>query len=119
MKIIIKKVYYCDYCKKHSLRSLTKHEEHCTLNPNRVCGFCGNQSDLNPIIEKLGLKAKIKHHIDVNEIYLEIDYECPACTLAIIRLLNDKSDEEIICNFNYNEAVAKWWNEHNINGENL
>ena len=42
MKIITKKVYYCDFCKKHGLSSghLQQHEKHCTNNPKRICGVC-------------------------------------------------------------------------------
>jgi hypothetical protein len=39
MRFKEKKVYYCDYCKKHSLSASTMsiHEKHCTMNPNRKC----------------------------------------------------------------------------------
>lgn len=40
----VKKVnrYYCDFCKKSGCSAgvLKRHEDACTLNPNRKCGMC-------------------------------------------------------------------------------
>ena len=124
MKIITKKVYYCDYCNKHSLRPLTKHEERCTLNPNRVCGFCGSQLDLMQIVKKLRDKIKTDEtyqFIELSDIYDEIDYDCPGCTLALIRLLNAEYKHEFsitLNDFDYNKARLQWWEDHNLNVNN-
>ena len=55
MKIKTKKVYYCEYCKRHGLSSyyMKRHEKYCTLNPGRACRMCGSdQGDLADVIEK-------------------------------------------------------------------
>ena len=43
MKTKTKKVYYCEYCKKHGLHSgyMLSHEESCKMNPQRVCNLNG------------------------------------------------------------------------------
>ena len=56
MRTVLKKVYYCDFCKKKGLSasSISKHEKHCTLNPKRECRLCKNYSlkeDECPICE--------------------------------------------------------------------
>jgi len=39
VKILEKKVYYCDYCKKHRMtkNSMEIHEGKCLYNPKRIC----------------------------------------------------------------------------------
>jgi len=64
----VKKVnrYYCEFCKKSgcSARWIRKHEERCTLNPNRYCGYCHlldqKQSDLNELMALLPDPKKYK-----------------------------------------------------------
>jgi len=43
MKTVKRNRYYCDFCKKSGgyAGHMRKHEERCTLNPNRKCGVCG------------------------------------------------------------------------------
>ena len=108
MKTKIKKVYYCEFCKRHSLSSLISHELHCTMNPDRKCRLCGREKSLTPIIEKW---KKIKEEIErekgkfkegiPGEIYEEIksrihfskiqedltNFNCPICTFSIIRIV--------------------------------
>jgi hypothetical protein len=64
MKTKIKKVYYCEFCKKKTMtiNSMTLHEKHCTLNPNRECRLCKSLS-----LEK---------------------GECPICKFSHYRLTN-------------------------------
>jgi len=128
MKVKKKNVYYCDFCKKKSLRSLKIHEKHCTANPDRECRLCDNKS-IKPIIEKYRklfylreVKGKIfeweylkvipvfKKKFTLKDIINELDYICPNCILAIIRCLGlnryymgDKFK------FNYKKALDKWW----------
>lgn len=63
MKIKNKKVYYCDFCKKHSLSapSISKHEKHCIKNLDRVCRLC-EYSNSTPLDKttKLKIIEKIK-----------------------------------------------------------
>ena len=109
MKVKIKKVYYCDYCKKRSLRSLANHETHCTANPNRECRLCGRIS-IKKIIEKYkgyfevstvmnsrfgyeyeGIEVKFLKDFTLEDIRNEVRNDdgtpCPMCLLAISRNL--------------------------------
>lgn len=55
MKTLIKKVYYCDFCKKKGLshHSMVRHELICSQNPenNRPCYTCGNCKMQNILVE--------------------------------------------------------------------
>lgn len=102
MKTIKKNVYYCDFCKKRSLRSLEKHEGRCTGNPNRSCGVCGREGkDLQPIVDAFKKRFIINSYFEVtegtvyvvnwlvepttlDEIRKSVD-NCPACILAVLR----------------------------------
>lgn len=131
MKTKVKKVYYCDYCKKKNLSAsaISKHEKHCTGNPKRECRMCENQHDYSLIAK--GFKDRYKIIIEnpsiscnaeilwtgkpitLDEIYDIID-GCPACTLTIIRLsgLNDWLFNDVLY-FDYMKEVRKWWAEVN------
>jgi hypothetical protein len=108
MKILTKKVYYCDFCKKHSLSSYTikEHEKHCTCNPNRECKMC----------EDGPLTFEIKTTSPSLTKYIEIDKNmCPACILSFARLnkidiVKIKGTSET---WYYKEAHDKWWIEKN------
>lgn len=101
MKTVLKKVYYCDSCKKRylSVGRMNKHERGCTLNPERICGLCKNKTkDL--IESKLsGRKLFFKDgqilktpfiNKELTEDEFKTIYEalgkCPYCTLAYLRL---------------------------------
>ena len=88
MKVKIKKVYYCDFCRKHSLRPLVKHEEHCTANPNRKCGLC----------KKSGVPTEV---ID--------DGECPLCTFSMLRQSGKLSSSEFVLE----DELQKYWDDQN------
>ncbi len=111
-------VYYCDFCKKKSLRSLKIHEKHCTANLDCECRLCDNKS-IKPIIEKyreyftvhpMNYAVRFKKEFTLKDIVSELDYICPNCILAIIRCLglnryyfNNKFK------FNYKKALDNWW----------
>lgn len=86
MKTIIKKVYYCDFCKKHGLSSgsLKKHEKHCTNNPNRFCRICGFK----------GVPEK--------------EAACPLCEFSRLRQNGTLSTQEKY--FNLKERLDDYWN---------
>ena len=133
MKVVKKNVYYCDFCKKKSLRSLKTHEKHCTGNPDRECRLCDN-AQIKPIIEKYKkyfeliekmddrswcdglISIKIIYHKEftLEDIINELDYRCPNCILAIIRCLElnrwyfDKKYK-----FDYKKELDSWWGEIN------
>lgn len=134
MKTKIKTVYYCEYCGRHRLtsHSIKKHEEHCTLNPHRVCGMCG-LSDLTPLLEKYRNRFKIEKEeaefgTTLNEVQLkwvwtdgEVTIEdiqddvegCPACTLAILRQTAMDRYPSPLDGFDYQKARKEWWQEVN------
>jgi len=83
MKEKIKKVYYCDFCKRHTLtiNSMVKHEKHCTLNPNRICRVCDGEDD-----------------------------DCPMCKFSRIRI-GIKNGIMPKGSFDLKEEMAKYWKE--------
>ena len=122
MKTKTKIVYYCEYCGKHLLRkdSILNHELHCTMNPGRHCGLCGN-SDLFPIVakylvryilvDKNGLRelkwidpfGHDDERVKLENIIEDVDY-CPVCTLAVLRICELNIWETHI-EFNYKKAL--------------
>ena len=126
MRVIKKNVYYCDFCKKKSLRSLKNHEIHCTGNPNRYCQLCNTHS-IKDIIDRYSSyvnitesgpdefgtitgKVEYKKDFTLQDITDDLDYNCPNCTLTILRCVGlnrfyfgDKYK------FDYKEALAEWW----------
>ena len=117
----IRKVYYCEYCGKHSLRPLRKHERYCTANPNRHCRLCGRQG-YEKLIEKyknIGISKDYsredfkKFQEKINELYAEVD-NCPACTLTVIRCVIPTKIQPLI-EWSYDKAREQWWNDVNTN----
>ena len=88
MRVQLKKVYYCDFCKKKgmSAASMSKHEKHCTLNPSRQCGLC------------------ILHSLSSDE--------CPICEFSKLRL-SGKLREEAYNGYSFEKALADYWATHN------
>jgi len=132
MIIKIKKVYYCEYCKKRSLRTLIKHEKHCTLNPNRICRLCGRESILELIaqyketykfvkkIEDKRYEIKWIKKPTINEIMDKVN-GCPICTLTLLRLAFFEPIKERPCSetvqaifkYDYEKALQNWWDIKN------
>jgi len=122
MKVKVKQVYYCDFCKKHSLLPLQKHEEGCTLNPDRYCRLCG-RDDLKPLIAKyantyvlkeeeggFGPETKVEWtngEVKMGDILSDTEH-CPNCTLAILRI-NKLCETHL--GWNYKEALESWWED--------
>ena len=138
MKVIKKNVYYCDFCKKRSLRSLKEHEKHCTGNPDRSCQLCHRPDGIRAIAEKFlakfeiietdafiefntvidgTVKVKWIEEFTLDDVRAEIDqYEegCPNCLLAVIRYagLNRYYFEKRF-KFDYKKELDEWWDCHN------
>lgn len=132
MKTKIKKVWYCSFCPKHSLRSLKNHELHCTANPNRECKLCGRIS-IKEIIEKyrkyFEVSTVMKRQLDYvheevevkflkeftlddikDEVRNDDDIPCPMCLLAISRNLGINRyyfDEKF--KFDFKKELEEWW----------
>lgn len=106
MKIVQKNVYYCEYCKKKSLRKdvIQKHEIYCTMNPGRRCKICEmGEFETKPLSELLELTKKYNKLEVIDNGYgyaIEVDgsltveeFEeirgfvgiCPCCLMAVIK----------------------------------
>ena len=139
MRVIKKNVYYCDFCKKKSLRSLKRHEERCTQNPDRRCGMC-DIIDLNPILDEFEDKFVLcvtehKEHWPGSAIYEEViepiwkdeftlqDIQgavdgCPACILSVVRCLGlNFWYFQGRFKYDFKAARSDWWDA--TNKENL
>jgi hypothetical protein len=122
-----KKVYYCEFCNKHSLASgsLKRHEERCTANPNRVCGMpncsgivseelIGNlikYAEDNVVAEgQLSMVPGSDPYTDIPEAFVRRmmeELECPWCTLTILRVASKRRpDLHIYWQMDF-KAIAK------------
>lgn len=126
MKVKNKKVYYCDFCGKHRLtiNSIENHEKHCTLNPNRECGMCGEKANYKKEIEFVNRNYKIliskrdKKTYGIEGTYcenfrnkikkLKERIDCPACVLSILR---QSKIDNVYFEYDYKEEAEKWWQE--------
>lgn len=126
--------YYCDYCKKAGCSGghLKKHEERCTLNPNRFCGMCNfmdiGQRDLS---EAKQLLPDPKDYKNEENDYGFTEYKkglgeavekampalrdftdsCPACILAALR--QKEIPVPLVTSFNYTKECKAAWQELN------
>ena len=132
MHVTVRKVYYCDFCGKHQLCSITQHETHCTKNPNRQCRMCGRKKSLRVLFRLykyavISTKTDQGYSTDVLHPAIEhIEkalYEftrrtndgqegCPACILTILRN-TPLGKWPAMMNFNYRQASTEWWHEQN------
>lgn len=121
MKIIKKNVYYCDFCKKKGLGKyyIEKHENRCTLNPNRVCGLCG-LSNISDFVDKLKLHFEVKpdnenygldtifwigEKLTLSDLRTWVE-DCPNCLLSLIRQSGLLSYAYNEFHFDYKTEVA-------------
>jgi hypothetical protein len=131
--------YYCDFCKKSgcSAPHLKRHEERCTMNPNRHCGVCDMMEDdvAAPLTELVAMWPNAANYKTKDEFGEVIDYRladdagavleavreasgrCPACILASIRqagipvLMVEKFDFRA-------EMDGVWAEVNEVNAEN-
>lgn len=85
----VKKVnrYYCDHCKKATCQkaAMTRHENGCLRNPNRVCGFCAESAKCDLDTHQLTLKTLIAVLQEHGLEKLKDDAKnCPGCCFAAI-----------------------------------
>ena len=127
--------YYCDFCKKAgcSKYHLKRHEERCTMNPNRHCGICGfleqEQCDIAEV------KKLLPNPDDFKSIMGDLDFECfdddrmrkamkdlmpklrsetndcPACMLAVLR--QGGIPVSFAHEFDFTEECKSAWSEFN------
>lgn len=128
--MIIKKrsVYYCGFCKKHTLtkNSMESHEKHCTANPDRQCRMCLEDSGITMDgDERRKLAGQLKGMILRNReepvepaplewLQKQVD-DCPACILTVVRLAD--MDTGSLTNWddswNYKEETVRRMKELN------
>jgi hypothetical protein len=96
--------YYCDYCKKAncSASSISNHEQHCTMNPNRTCRMCKWQ----PKQKRLTL-TEMKEALAVSFARLRFLVQCPACILATVKQSGKSSYEDY--QFQYGVEAEAYW----------
>jgi len=84
----IRKVYYCEFCRKHGLRMISTHEKHCTLNPKRECRVC----------EKFDTQPD----------------ECPMCEFSKLRIEAKKTgDASALSAFRLDDKMKEFFHEYN------
>ena len=121
--------YYCDHCKKSgcSARHMKKHETGCTLNPNRICGYCRiseiEQMEMKRLLDVLPCPpTEIEDEYgwigygDIPDIEIAIDklreltQNCPMCIFSALR---QKDIPIYMTKFNYKEDTDVFWNNFN------
>ncbi len=139
-KMIVKRVnrYYCEYCRKSggAAKHIKKHEERCTLNPNRKCGVCGMiEATMKPMKDLIALlpnheefkKKDAEYNFEYYEegltvatnkalpVLRELCENCPACILAALRQAHIPTP--MVTTFNYTKEMKSIWDD--INSANL
>lgn len=126
MQSILRKRYYCDFCKKSggAAGHIKKHESACTMNPSRVCKLCGylenEPTDFQALYSKTRELMTRTDLVDqdgfftakfVSELRTAAG-ECPACMLAAIRQCGIVS---AVTNdlFNYKNEMKDFWDLYN------
>lgn len=136
----VKKVnrYWCDFCNKAGLSAshMSKHEKHCTMNPNRECRVCKMlepardvdfiAKPLNELIAMLPDSAPYHsyHHDyeyekliaqmkEVLAILRKATGDCPACIMAALR--QAKIPIPMVEEFNFTEEMKLIWDSINFN----
>lgn len=133
MEVKIKKVYYCDFCKKYRLtsNSIKVHEERCTLNPDRECGvceksICKDKIMYDEIIKRIEEAYKVLESHREKEwpngivmtfvkefenviVQIANEIECPVCMLSIVR----QSGKQEYCNYDYKKEMQEYWKRKN------
>jgi hypothetical protein len=119
VKVKTKKVYYCDFCKKHGLSrvAMEKHECHCTLNPERICRWSLAAYLPSPPPRhtmRRGVVRWLKMNVPVTDDVLaklrEYVVNCPACMLAVIRQaeLDRFHHFDASCAWDYQQEVERY-----------
>ena len=133
MKIVKKNVYYCEFCKKHSLRSLAEHENSCTLNPNRHCKLCDiagffDTKLVDEAINKIFLLPFEQNTIGYKNIKISEQQRdeltsgmdgCPACLASVVKRAWKTAKEKGVGltfeKLDLKERFNEFWREVNTN----
>lgn len=104
MLVVERKVYYCEFCKRHRLTksAIETHEPKCVKNPNRsVCGWhsgCPTPTDFT---------ARFAENLDLDWLHDEMD-GCPSCMLAVVVQADLSSEQKYELGFRYEDAVEEY-----------
>lgn len=116
MLTVERKVYYCEFCKRHRMTAaaILKHEPRCIYNPDR--SVCGWHEDKKPYSHAgtLALNLKERLHLDGEPLeWLRIGADrCPACMLAAVvqaDLTNEERWDDLA--FDYKGEVERFRKE--------
>ena len=91
MRVATKPVYYCDHCGRHRLTrsAIENHEPHCIKNPERVCGWCSE----NTTLDVTGMAERIKGDDAPSIVELRAAlHGCPCCMLSALVRSGRRSD---------------------------
>jgi len=121
--------YYCDYCKKSGASGghIARHEKHCTMNPDRECGFCRasgiEQADMKEMLKALEI-AKVKkvsedewenytieNEKEAIEELRDVSQNCPGCMFAAIR--QSGYPARLFSSFDFNAEKESFWADVN------
>lgn len=110
MKVVVREVYYCEFCKRHRMTkgSIEKHEPRCIYNPNR--SVCGWHDDKEPVGHAGTLAAWFKQEQDVDGLRVGAD-GCPACMLSAVVQANLDIQDREACGFDYSAEVERFRKE--------
>jgi hypothetical protein len=130
MKVLEKKVYYCDFCKKHMLTKggMKVHESKCLRNPGRVCAapYCAGTVGTDPelvqwVIDKseTNYDGSESSHLTftdkdlVQELRSKLD-GCPICTVAVFmqaKLKLNKDGDSFYWDYDLRPDAAEMYSE--------
>jgi hypothetical protein len=104
--------YFCDFCRRGSLRKSTteKHERGCTANPNRICGLCEYAIPTlkqKPIADLIACLSWDKDNYGMADLR-NLCEGCPGCILAAIRqsgMMKDARDEGEYIDFKFDLGI--------------
>jgi hypothetical protein len=120
------KRHYCDHCGKGGFfaNRMTKHEQGCTKNVNRVCGFCAiaglKQTPLEDLFACLN-EITADNRVKVLEQLRNAAQGCPACMLTALRhhhkttfdVRPEDQDGQVGVEFNFKDECKGWWQTYN------
>lgn len=116
--------YYCEFCGKGGCSGghIKRHEQNCTLNPDRHCGICeyaeNEQKSLGTLLFALAhdifKNAEDNYtNIKIDNLKEEADY-CPACILFALRqYCLDKDMHASQFDFAYENMKNEFWGVYN------
>lgn len=102
-----RKVYYCEFCKRHRMtaKAIESHEPRCIYNPDRsVCGWHEPHIRIERPADHV---AEFKRTLDLDALREKMD-GCPACILAVVVQADLAIGEREECGFEYQAEVDRF-----------